>query len=55
VGRWRDTGGGVAAWYFLAGFVFLFIGVETRGRTIEEFNAALVGPALEKIAAPQRH
>ena len=40
-----------AAWYALAVVVFLFIGIETRGRTIEELDAALVGPAPVKIAA----
>jgi hypothetical protein len=32
-----------AAWYALAVVVFLFIGIKTRGRTIEELDAALVG------------
>ena len=40
-----------AAWYALAVVVFLFIGIETRGRTIEELDAALVRPAPVKIAA----
>jgi putative MFS transporter len=31
-----------AAWYLLAVVGFLFVGIETKGRTIEELNAALV-------------
>jgi hypothetical protein len=31
--------------------VFLFIGIETKGRTIEELDAALAGPAPSKAAA----
>jgi hypothetical protein len=38
-------------WYLLAVFAFLFIGIETRGRTIEELDAALVGEASNKAAA----
>lgn len=34
-----------ASWYVPAALAFLFIGIETRGRTIEELNAALVRPA----------
>jgi MFS transporter, putative metabolite:H+ symporter len=34
-----------AAWYLLAIVGFLFVGIETRGRTIEELDAALTGPA----------
>jgi hypothetical protein len=30
---------------------FLFIGIETRGRTIEELDAALAPPTPMKIAA----
>jgi len=33
-----------AAWYLLAVVGFLFIGIETRGRTIEELDAALARP-----------
>jgi MFS transporter, putative metabolite:H+ symporter len=33
-----------AAWYLLAIVGFLFVGIETRGRTIEELDAALTGP-----------
>jgi MFS transporter, putative metabolite:H+ symporter len=32
-----------AAWYLLAVVAFLFIGIETRGRTIEELDPALAG------------
>jgi putative MFS transporter len=37
-----------AAWYLLAVVGFLFVGIETRGRTIEELDAALVQPAPVK-------
>jgi putative MFS transporter len=33
-----------AAWYLLAVLAFLFVGIETRGRTIEELDAALARP-----------
>jgi putative MFS transporter len=33
-----------AAWYLLAIVGFLFVGIETRGRTIEELDAALARP-----------
>jgi len=37
-----------AAWYLLAVVGFLFVGIETRGRTIEELDAALAGPATAR-------
>lgn len=37
-----------AAWYLLAVIGFLFIGIETRGRTIEELDSALARPAQAK-------
>jgi MFS transporter, putative metabolite:H+ symporter len=40
-----------AAWYLLAVVAFLFIGIETRGRTIEELDAALMRPVPLKTAA----
>ena len=40
-----------AVWFLLPVFVFLFIGIETKGRTIEELDAALTGPAPAKPAA----
>jgi putative MFS transporter len=40
-----------AVWYLLAVFAFVFIGIETRGRTIEELDAALARPAPARIAA----
>ena len=40
-----------AAWYLLAVVGFLFIGIETRGRTIEELDAALVRSLPIKAAA----
>jgi len=42
-----------ASWYVLAALAFLFIGIETRGRTIEELDAVLVKPAPGKAAAAQ--
>jgi len=40
-----------AVWFLLPVLVFLFIGIETKGRTIEELDAALTGPAPAKAAA----
>ena len=40
-----------AAWYLLAVVGFLFVGIETRGRSIEELDAALTGPVPVKAAA----
>ena len=40
-----------AAWYLLAVVGFLFLGIETRGRTIEELDAALARPVLIKAGA----
>jgi MFS family permease len=40
-----------AVWFLLPVFVFLFIGIETKGRTIEELDAALTGPVPTKAAA----
>jgi putative MFS transporter len=41
-----------AAWFALAVIAFLFIGIETRGRTIEELDAALAGtPAAAPVTA----
>ena len=42
-----------AAWYLLAVVGFLFIGIETRGQTIEELDAALAGRCPFKAAAPR--
>ena len=39
-----------SAWYLLAVVGFLFVGIETRGRTIEELDAALVRPASAKAS-----
>jgi MFS transporter, putative metabolite:H+ symporter len=38
-----------AAWFLLAVVGFLFVGIETRGRTIEELDAALT-PVPAKVA-----
>jgi putative MFS transporter len=44
-----------AAWYLLAIIGFLLLGIETRGRTIEELDAALVGrPAGAPMSVTQR-
>ena len=40
-----------AAWYLLAVVGFLFVGIETRGRTIEELDATLARPIPVKAAA----
>jgi len=40
-----------AAWYLLAVGAFLFVGIETRGRTIEELDAALARPVPGRVAA----
>ncbi len=40
-----------AAWFVLGIIGFLFVGFETRGRTIEELDAALTRPAEAKVAA----
>jgi len=33
-----------AAWYLLGVVGFVLVGIETRGRTIEELDVALAGP-----------
>jgi putative MFS transporter len=38
-----------AAWYLLAVVGFLFVGIETRGRTIEELDSALTRSAAAKV------
>jgi hypothetical protein len=40
-----------AAWYLLAVVGFFFIGIETRGRTIEVLNTAFARPVSIKAAA----
>ena len=42
-----------AAWYVLALVAVLFIGFETRGRTIDEIDSALTahGPAAAPVKA----
>ncbi len=40
-----------AIWYVLAAVASLFIGIETKGRTLEELDAALVARAPIKAAA----
>jgi putative MFS transporter len=39
-----------ASWYILAIAAFLFIGIETKGRTIEELDTALVSPPPAEAA-----
>jgi MFS transporter, putative metabolite:H+ symporter len=40
-----------AAWYLLAVIGFLFVGIETKGRTIEELDTAIARPAPVRVAA----
>ena len=40
-----------AAWYALAVIGFLFVGIETRGRSFEELDAALARPAPVRVPA----
>jgi len=40
-----------AGWYLLAVIGFLFVGIETRGRTIEELDAALLRPVPARVGA----
>ncbi|HEV2335741.1 MAG TPA: MFS transporter [Stellaceae bacterium] len=40
-----------AAWYLLAVIGFLFVGIETRGRTIDELDAALARPVPVTVTA----
>ncbi len=40
-----------AVWYLLAVVAFLFVGIENRGRTIEELDAALAARVPIKAAA----
>jgi putative MFS transporter len=40
-----------AAWYLLGVVGFVLVGIETRGRTIEELDAALARPVPIKAAA----
>jgi len=45
----------VAAWSALAVIAFLFFGIKTRGRTIEELDAALAGkPAPAPVPVQAR-
>ena len=40
------------AWYVIGALAFWFIGFETRGRTIEEIDAALSAPSETPATAP---
>jgi putative MFS transporter len=42
----------LAAWFALAGAVYLFLGIETKGRSIEEIDRALHGAAGQGGEAP---
>ncbi len=44
----------LASWYGQAGLVFLFLGFETKGRSIEEIGSALDAPASSPLMAPIR-
>ncbi|MFZ0018926.1 MAG: MFS transporter [Acetobacteraceae bacterium] len=39
----------LAAWSVMAGLVFLFLGFETRGRSLEEIDEALLQPEAAKV------
>jgi putative MFS transporter len=39
----------LAGWYVLSGIVFILLGFETRGRTLEELDAALDAPAAVQV------
>jgi putative MFS transporter len=39
----------LACWYALAGAVYYFLGIETKGRTIEDINAGLAEPAQRAV------
>jgi MFS transporter, putative metabolite:H+ symporter len=40
----------LAAWFAMAGAVYLFLGIETRGRSIEEIDRSLTGaPAAPAV------
>jgi MFS transporter, putative metabolite:H+ symporter len=47
--------GYLAAWFLLASVAFLFIGMETKGRTLEEIDVALdaAAPAALRVATPK--
>ena len=40
-----------AAWYLVGVAAFMLIGIETRGRTLEELDTALARPAAVKVSA----
>ena len=40
-----------AAWYLVGVAAFLLIGIETRGRTLEELDTALARPVAVKLSA----
>jgi hypothetical protein len=39
----------LALWSVMAGIVFLFLGFETKGRSIEEIDDALLQPNAAKV------
>jgi hypothetical protein len=39
----------LAAWYALSGIVFILLGFETRGRSLEELDTALDKPRGAKV------
>ena len=41
-----------AFWYVLGAFAFWFIGFETRGRSLEDIDAALTAPAASPEGVP---
>ena len=44
----------LASWFAMAGAVYLFLGIETRGRSIEEIDRSLAGEAAAPAAAALR-
>src|SRR5207302_9342586 len=42
----------LAFWYGQAGLMFVLLGFETKGRSIEEINSALDAPATAAAPAP---
>ena len=41
----------LAAWSVMADAVFLFLGIETKGRSIEEIDASLGRPVPARVRA----
>ena len=37
----------LASWFAMAGIVYFFFGIETKGRSIEQIDAELAAPSIE--------